>query len=89
MASSVGYTPGSMYARFRQKPTAFQYAQALRQMNSRHSQKFLEEGAALNSAFTAAFTNHIQGMAAIAGQAALERLNTVNAVLKSGVNKTA
>jgi hypothetical protein len=87
--SSVGYTPGSMFARFRQRPTAFQYAEAQRQINARHSQKFREQGAELSSAFSSAFSNQIEGMATITGQIALDRLNAVNTALRSGVNKTA
>jgi hypothetical protein len=86
---SAGYTPGSMYARFHQRPSAFQYAEAWRQRRSLQSQQFLEQSSALASAFTSAVTSQTQGMAAISSQIALERLQTVTGALKSGINISA
>lgn len=61
--------------------------QAQREFHREQSQKYLNSASDAMSALQSAFSNQITGMASLAGQAAIDRINAkTSAVQKSAVN---
>ncbi len=86
---SIGYTPGSYYARFRTRLSAFDDAERWRQKRSEQTQSFIQTNAVLADAFGSAFVTQMQGMATLAAQAAQKRIRAAAVALRNRVDKLA
>jgi len=75
------------------KPTAWEFTQAWRAQRSSMVQKYLDDGAALSNAFLGAQNNLSVGLASLAAQASLQRVqdqvNSKASAAASSVDKLA